>query len=114
MSLFVSVFIVATVLIAWTPQAKSTVCPATTEEWVESYESKAICGCASKFFGFIRNVDCNCWYECYCNETDYFYVTCEPDRCFRGETELVFKAFDGGKKKRGCEKPDCATECNTP
>jgi hypothetical protein len=99
-SSFIAFVMVASFMMFWTPKAESGIMP---DECVE-----AICACAGKFGGYMRNVPCNCFCEC----APEPHRVCEPDRCFHKETPLVLQPYSGINDSLECELDSCFVECN--
>jgi hypothetical protein len=50
----------------------------------------AICACAGKWTGYMRNVPCDCECDCTLSPPD---TACAPHRCSRYETPLVLQPY---------------------
>lgn len=79
-SSFIAFVMIISFMLIWTPRAESGA--ALNDGCVE-----AICACAGKHLGYMRNVPCNC--ECVCVPRPG--RVCEPDGCSKYEIPLVLE-----------------------
>ncbi len=102
-SLTVAVVMAATVLVAWTPQSLATV------ETCEQYtRDSTVCTCASKWFGYLRLVECGepvCMTEC----TDTWYDCTFENPC-RPKEEFVELQSADNQMKLAWEACECPIE----
>ena len=92
-SLIATVFIVAMVVIAWTPPAKSGVL-ISPDDCLEYCEEQAICECAKILGGSLRLTLCNIGASCEKQSTIDFECVCDVDPlCKLWEKDKVVQAF---------------------
>jgi hypothetical protein len=91
-SSFIAFVVVASFMLVWTLRAESGFAS-------EPECPPAICACAGKFTGYMRNVPCDC--ECVC-DPEPIGLVCEPDRCSHKEIPLVL-----APGPTGCPLPVC-------
>jgi hypothetical protein len=99
-STFIAIAMIAAVFLAWTPKAISGGVP--QDECVE-----AVCACASKYFHYMRNVECNCFCEC----EPIPHQICEPVYCSRGEREIVLQPWINPEPLVRCTRQSCNSFC---
>ena len=104
-SSFIAFVMVASFMLFWSPPAESGVAGLILDE---ACPPEAICACAGKLTGYMRNVKCDCRCECLPEP----HRVCEPDRCSRHETPLVLQPWTG-EGAIVCAVESCEFQCES-